>query len=390
MVRLVRLTCFFLVLAISVTGWAQPIHHPDEPIVAAFAGGVVTLRDFETAYARDVGGWDTARSASPAAYERFLSTYLDYRLKLKAARAAGYANQPSIQRQQRRYRLQMIRHRLRTDSVLHPAMRSLRTPLPASSSARAALRQHVERLPSTQQAEHAVWQRARTRYKVHIDTLQLLNRLGIHTLNRPSRELQTYLDPASAPRTNDDSTLTVADLATFWQTRPTLHNESLDKVLDVFLHETLLDRVSMAHMARDDALRRAVARHHDGLLLFELMQDSVWTPALSDTSAHRAYFRSHRARYIRGAASTEPTLPSAADAAMPIHPAALDTTPETASTPVNFDDVRRAVVQDYQAYRERQFVERLRNRYRAHRYPQQLRIAFQRPSSPAEQLSYEE
>jgi len=145
----------------------------------------------------------------------------------------------------------------------------------------------------------------------------------------------------------------------------------------------------MALMAREDPFRRAVERHHDGLLLFELMQDSVWTPALRDTSAHRAYFQLHRARYTRVATSTTPALTSAPDAAV-VRPAALAAPPEAASKPVDFDDVRRAVMRDYQAYRERQFVEQLRNRYRAHWYPQQLQAAFQRPSSPAEQLPHEE
>jgi hypothetical protein len=120
-------------------------------------------------------------------------------------------------------------------------------------------------------------------------------------------------------------------------------------------------------------------RHRDGLLLFELMQDSVWTPALHDTLAQRTYFAAHRTRYTRDAFLRRPPLSHSDTAALgsPAKRVTYVSAEDAPIEPVSFQDVRPAVVRDYQAHREQQFVEQLRNRYHAQQYPQRLRMAFQ-------------
>lgn len=365
MIRSARYACCLLALTATLTGWAQPAPEPSASIVATFAGETITLRDFEIAYAHDVGGWDEARSHSTVAYDQFLSTYVDYRLKVHAAQAAGYAEKPSLQGQHRRYRLQLIRHRLRTDSLRHPAMH-----------------QKEESILQMPAAEDMFWRRARNRYAVQIDTLKLLRQLGTRTLNGSSQQLRPFVDAQPASDANENSALTVEELAAFWDARPGIHNQPLNDVLEAFLQETVLDRAAQSRMAWDRGFRRAVQRHRDGLLMFELMQDSVWTPALTDTSAQHAYFLTHRDQYTRATTPTQSARTSASKAGVPVRQVAHSSSAEATFAPVSFGDVRRIVVRDFQAYRERQFVEDLRNRYRAQRYSHPLQEAFQERPSP--------
>lgn len=380
MIRPIALLCCLLSFLPVPPGWTQPAPPSTAPIVATFADETITVRDFEIAYAHDVGGWEAARADSHADYEQFLSTYLDYRLKVHAARAAGYATHPPLQRQQRAYRLRMVHHRLQTDSVLHPAMRALQDPLPVSAVERAALRGLVEPSHQTRTAEQAFWERASARHGLHIDTLQLARQLGVETLsNRSAASRLPTAERTASERTDDSTSIRIADIAAFWRTRPALHNRPLDEVVGIYLQETLLARLAADRMAQDPAFRRSMHRHRDGLLLFELMQDSVWTPALHDTLAQRTYFAAHRTRYTRDAFLRRPPLSHSDTAALggPAKRVTYVSAEDAPIEPVSFQDVRPAVVRDYQAHREQQFVEQLRNRYHAQQYPQRLRMAFQ-------------
>ena len=376
--RRLLLLCAFLCLTAgwAWTGSSQPRPHT---IVARYDGEAITLGTFETAYAHDVGGWATARSDAHTAYASFLSTYLDYRLKVHAARAAGYGRAPDVKIQQRAYRLQMTHHHLRIDSVLTPIMHTLRDPLPPTEDARDALQQHVERLPQTRTAEQAFWRRTRIRHGVRIDTLRLLHLLGTDGLDAdPASLLPQHAESTASFGINNDTAFTLAELSAFWQSTPRLHDRPLGDVLDAYLHDLVLARAASDRMASNPSFRHQLQRHHDGLLLFALMQDSVWTPALRDTAEQRAYFDRHRARYQSMPGDSTDALAASAGAGAQVFHGMRGRPEQETSSLISFEDVRRAVVRDFQTHRERQFVRRLRNRYRARLYPQHLHAAFQR------------
>jgi peptidyl-prolyl cis-trans isomerase SurA len=59
--------------------------------------------------------------------------------------------------------------------------------------------------------------------------------------------------------------------------------------IDLFLDNAAMDYEAARLELRDDEFRRILEEFRDGLLLFKLMEDSVWTAAASDTAALMAY-----------------------------------------------------------------------------------------------------
>ena len=94
-------------------------------VLARYAGETITLQEFETRYARSVSGRSAAQSDSVAAYEDFLERYVNFKLKVKAARAAGLDTTESFRAEVRDYRLQMAKPRLESEEVLRPMARQL-------------------------------------------------------------------------------------------------------------------------------------------------------------------------------------------------------------------------------------------------------------------------
>lgn len=98
----------------------------NEPIVVArYADTSITLDAFEQRYARSVGGRDSAAQDSMTAYQDFLDRYLEFRLKVRAAREAGIDTLAGVRRDIRSYREQMARPRLVREEILRPIARTL-------------------------------------------------------------------------------------------------------------------------------------------------------------------------------------------------------------------------------------------------------------------------
>jgi peptidyl-prolyl cis-trans isomerase SurA len=94
-------------------------------VLARYGDRAITQDEFEWRYARSVGGWNEAADDSMAAYRDFLDRYLDFRLKVRAARAARMDRDSTLQAEIRRYRQQMARPQLVEDRVLDPILRTL-------------------------------------------------------------------------------------------------------------------------------------------------------------------------------------------------------------------------------------------------------------------------
>lgn len=96
-----------------------------DPVVAQYADTSLTLSDFESAYAETVGGRASATDSSLAAYQSFLEQYVNYRLKVRAARDARLDTLTAVQQDVYSYRQKMARSRLMESEVYEPVVRRL-------------------------------------------------------------------------------------------------------------------------------------------------------------------------------------------------------------------------------------------------------------------------
>ena len=87
----------------------EALPQDDAVVVAEYAGQRLTLDEFETVYARASSGREEAAADSLGAYQDFLSRYVDFRLKVMQAEAAGYAQDSAIQAEMADYREQLAR-----------------------------------------------------------------------------------------------------------------------------------------------------------------------------------------------------------------------------------------------------------------------------------------
>jgi hypothetical protein len=408
---------------------------PDTGVLASFAGTSITVHHFEAAYARDVGSWTAAQSHTSDAYASFLSAYVDHQLKVKAAQEAGIDQDPALRAQLQRYRHRMARSQLRSDSVLTPVIRALhgqerqhRTHA-SFSDGQDALQRQAEQLPGIRAAERAFFARLRNRHLTRVDTAALLRSLGAARLTHPAvRALRSAHRPNAPIVVVHDSVYTTSALVAFWNSTPTMQHETVRGVLDAFTRHAVMDHVARRLEQTAPSFRHQIQDYWEGLLVFKLMQDSVWTPALQDTAAQIAYFKQHRERYgssprasrrsgVRPSAAplqmAEPTLLASRTAqglaSVRLDPVLIaegvapslrtapsrisasrsptgswndrdeaDLAARTQEVPsVRFADVQSQVVRDFQAYRERLFVRRLHARYQTQLFPNQLHTAFQ-------------
>ena len=58
-----------------------------------------------------------------------------------------------------------------------------------------------------------------------------------------------------------------------------------------------MDEQSDRFAAQDDELKYLIQEYHDGLLLYEIMQRTVWEPAAKDTAALINYFKKHKKEF---------------------------------------------------------------------------------------------
>ena len=109
----------------SQTAAAQATEDPS--IVAVVGSDPVTLDEFERRYLRTEGTWAQAKNDSLAAYRDFLDQYVNYRLKVQAAKEAGYDADPDVRSELDRYGSAFARPFLLDKEVLEPLVRDYYT-----------------------------------------------------------------------------------------------------------------------------------------------------------------------------------------------------------------------------------------------------------------------
>mgnify|MGYP006283117019 CR=1 FL=1 len=97
----------------------------DEAVVARYADTAISRAELDSAFVASAGGPDAAADSSPSAYRSFLDRYLNFRLKVRAARDAGLDTLSSIQRDVQTYRQDLARPELLRTEVYEPLARTL-------------------------------------------------------------------------------------------------------------------------------------------------------------------------------------------------------------------------------------------------------------------------
>ena len=98
---------------------------PSDAVVAQYADTTISRAELDSAFVASAGGPDAAADSSLSAYRAFLDRYLNYRLKVRAARDATLDTLSSIQRDVRAYRQDLARPQLLREEVYGPLARTL-------------------------------------------------------------------------------------------------------------------------------------------------------------------------------------------------------------------------------------------------------------------------
>ena len=296
----------------------------------------------------------------------------------------------------------------------------------------------VSRMPRAARAEAAFARKRLEERDAHVDTLRLesLMRPSADSLAARMRARGLTPDERDAViATLADSSYTLGRFAAWFRTTSPAEGDSenlLWSALDGFLNDRVIDYEIAALELSTPDFARTMTEFRDGLMLFRLMEDSVWTAASLDSLALEAYHAPRAASYrfpdrirvVSVVAGTDSLLlevagsirtgASFATAAAPLLSDTLrqfrvDTTfvenptgsvfepivtmaPGEVADPVpyeggfmllyhggidaarerTFEEARALVVNDYQDVLEERLIARLRDKYQVETYPDRL------------------
>lgn len=338
---------------------------------------------------------------------------------------------------------------VRTRFGYHIIKLKARTTRPSYEEAYENLKQQASQLPRSDSARKRLARNQRVQMGVQVDTARVLEALNVSSLEASADSLQPdALGPAEATApvvTFGDSTHTLGDVAAFTPPDDTEPAATVGGRLDTFLDDAAITHAATQLETRDPEFRLLMQEYREGVLLFQFMEDSVWTAAAQDTAGLRRYYRTHRDRYrlpervdvgvirspadsllhplvaaldrgvsldsVRAQAQRRAPLrvdtvsvPLDAGSAQSVYRQALDVEegghvgpiqrdnqalllirgPRHPARRQTFEEARNAVVQDYQARYEERVMDRLRRRYAVQTYPDRLRYAFTETPSEAE------
>ena len=170
------------------------------------------------------------------------------------------------------------------------------------------LRREAQNLPRMIRAESALAEDARNRYAVSLDTAALVSLVA--GVRRDS--VRAHIS-AIAPGDSlgsvvigrvGDSLYTASRLARFAgdrNNRARNGNTTVEQVVhlgNAFLDFAAITHTAMALEDEDEEFAWIMQNFRDGLLLYKLMEDSVWAAASADTSALVAHYEARKERYM--------------------------------------------------------------------------------------------
>lgn len=172
-----------------------------------------------------------------------------------------------------------------------------------------ALKTQVSQLPRAAAAQAAFAAQVRREVGSRVDTVLIDTWTSSMAGDSLYRTLaQTGFSPQTEVRTLaelGDSTYTVADYRAFFRARrmppgATDVRANIMQSLTDFLNERAIDYEVGRLEQRDADFARTMQEFRDGLILFRLMEDSVWSVASTDTSGLRAYYDARQDDFVFG------------------------------------------------------------------------------------------
>ncbi len=166
----------------------------------------------------------------------------------------------------------------------------------------------VSRLPRMRDAEARLAADARARFTTTLDTTRLSSFVAGLAPDSVAQHLVTITrtdSVASLPvATLADSVITLGELATFAGTNKTeiirnmpTASEQAVEVADVYLNYAAVTLRALEMEKSDEDFARTMTEFREGLLLFALMEDSVWAVAAQDSALHQTHYSQHADRY---------------------------------------------------------------------------------------------
>ncbi len=120
---LLRITAFLSLALMLLFVSCAPEH--SQIVLAKFGDQKVTMKDFEDAYANNVGGYDIAKKDSLSALKKFLNLYVDFRMKLRDAYIRGYQNDSSSNAELTDYKKKIGVSYILEKEIVDPGIREL-------------------------------------------------------------------------------------------------------------------------------------------------------------------------------------------------------------------------------------------------------------------------
>ncbi|QXD15307.1 peptidylprolyl isomerase [Rhodocaloribacter litoris] len=180
-----------------------------------------------------------------------------------------------------------------------------RRDLPAYDEARPDLQKTLARLPRAERGNEQFARALRRSFGTRIDTTRVLAAFpdvgadSTHRLLKAGRLADSLRAVPFAAVGNTSYTL--GDLVAFTQNNPIPrgadHRSTLLRAVDLFLNYCAIDLEVDRLEERDPEFGATMEEFRNGLLLFRLMEDSVWNAAARDSAALQAHYDAHREAY---------------------------------------------------------------------------------------------
>ena len=96
-----------------------------QAVVAEVGGEKISLAEFDSMYAKNNGGADAVKKATPEDRNKFLDLYVNFKLKVLYAYDHGYDNDPSVQSELTEYRNNLAVTYYLDDALTQPALKEM-------------------------------------------------------------------------------------------------------------------------------------------------------------------------------------------------------------------------------------------------------------------------
>ncbi|GMQ80956.1 MAG: peptidylprolyl isomerase [Rhodothermia bacterium] len=180
-----------------------------------------------------------------------------------------------------------------------------RFPPESLEEARERMSGNMSQLPRARKAEEAFTRQKRNDLDARVDSVQIetwFDQLGADSLLKGlSASEFSAVDPTTPIAWMGDSTYAVGKFVSHIRqnriSEAPSPSESFWRTMDDFLDDQALDYEIAALEERDPVFARTMNEFRDGLILFRLMEDSVWTAASVDSTGLEAFYGPRASSY---------------------------------------------------------------------------------------------